>query len=153
MVELEVIGVRVEMPSNVPMLLLKDRESQRYLPLWIGATEATAIVNALEGLVPVRPMTHDLMATMLAELGHTRLEGRITAVVDGVFLGEVVIDGHVISARPSDVVALSLRAEFTVTCPQELMDEVGVEASAPADDMVERFKAFLDKVEPEDFES
>lgn len=153
MVELEVIGIRVELPSNVPMLLLRERGgAQRYLPLWIGTAEATAIANAKEGVEPPRPMTHDLMATLLRELGHTNIEGYITAVRSGVFYGEIVVDGHHISARPSDIVALALRAGFAVRCPKELLDEVGVEASEPAEDEVERFREFLDHIEPEDFE-
>lgn len=152
MIELDVMGVRVEVPSNAPMLLLKESGGQRYLPIWIGAAEASAIVNALEGVVPPRPMTHDLMADILSELGHVDITGHITSVVDGTFYGELVIDGHVISARPSDVVALALRAGFQLLCPAELLDQVGVELFEPAEDEVEKFREFLDNVTPDDFE-
>lgn len=66
--ELIVLGVRVEMPSNAPMVLLKEVAGHRYLPIWIGSAEAAAIANALEGSAPPRPLTHDLMATLLADL-------------------------------------------------------------------------------------
>lgn len=152
MIVLDIMGVRVEVPSNAPMLLLKESDGQRYLPIWIGAAEASAIVNAMEGIVPPRPMTHDLMADILSQLGHSDIEGRITNVDDGTFYAELWIDGHAISARPSDVVALALRAGFRVLCPPELMDQVGVELFEPAEDEVEKFREFLDNISPDDFE-
>ncbi|GAA1373438.1 bifunctional nuclease family protein [Luteococcus sanguinis] len=150
--ELDVLGVRVEMPSNVPMLLLKESDGQRVLPIWIGAAEASAIANALEGLVPPRPLTHDLLAEVLSELGHTQLEGRITDMSEGVFTAELVVDGHVISCRPSDLVALALRAGIVLTCPEELLDQVGIVLDQPADDEVERFREFLDNISADDFD-
>lgn len=153
MIELDIMGVRVEVPSNAPMLLLKESGGQRYLPIWIGAAEASAIVNALEGIVPPRPMTHDLMADLLSQLGHTEIEGRITSVVEGTFYAELWIGGRVISARPSDVVALALRSGFKVVCAPELLDQVGVELFEPAEDEVEKFREFLDTITPDDFES
>ncbi len=152
MIELDIMGIRVEVPSNAPMLLLKESGGQRYLPIWIGAAEASAIVNALEGIVPPRPMTHDLMADLLAELGHGQVVGRITSVVDGTFHAELVVHGRAIDARPSDVVALALRSGFTVSCPPELLDQVGVELFEAAEDEVEKFREFLDNISPDDFE-
>ncbi|NLH68631.1 MAG: bifunctional nuclease family protein [Brooklawnia sp.] len=152
MIELDIMGVRVEVPSSAPMLLLKESAGHRYLPIWIGAAEASSIVNALEGIVPPRPMTHDLMADLLSQLGLVDVEGRITSVVDGTFFAELIVDGRTISARPSDVVALALRAGFKVTCTPELMDQVGVELFEPAEDEVEKFREFLDHVTPDDFE-
>ncbi|MFB9619312.1 bifunctional nuclease family protein [Brooklawnia cerclae] len=152
MVELDVMGVRVEVPSNAPVLLLKEAGGRRYLSIWIGAPEASAIVNALEGVVPARPMTHDLIAEILSELGATEMEGRITAMDDGTFYAELVVDGHTISARPSDVVAVALRSGFKITCAPELLDEVGVELFEPAEDEVEKFREFLDTITPDDFE-
>ena len=146
------MGVRVEVPSSAPMLLLKESAGHRYLPIWIGAAEASSIVNALEGIVPPRPMTHDLMADLLSQLGLVGVEGRITSVVDGTFFAELIVDGRTISARPSDVVALALRAGFKVACTPELMDQVGVELFEPAEDEVEKFREFLDHVTPDDFE-
>lgn len=152
MIELDIMGVRVEVPSNAPMLLLKESDGHRYLPIWIGAAEASSIVNALEGIVPPRPMTHDLMADLLSQLGHVDVEGRITTVEDGTFYAELWVEGRAISARPSDVVALALRAGFKVTCPPELLDQVGVELFEPAEDEVEKFREFLDTITPDDFE-
>ena len=149
--ELDVLGVRVTMPGYGPLLLLQEVDGTRCLPIWIGANEAAAIANALEGVVPPRPLTHDLFVTTLAELGHTTLRGRITEMTDGVFIGELEVDGHVISARPSDLAALSVRAGIPLSCPDELLEQVGVEIDEP-DDEVERFREFLDHVNPDDFD-
>ena len=126
------MGLRVEVPSSAPMLLLKESDGQRYLPIWIGATEASAIVNALEGIVAPRPMTHDLMADILSQLGHVDVEGRITDVVDGTFYAELVVDGRTISARPSDVVALAsyfgtlLVASVSLRLQRVLLEHAGL---------------------------
>ncbi|MGJ6979103.1 bifunctional nuclease family protein [Aestuariimicrobium soli] len=149
--ELDILGVRLDLPSR-PMLLLRESGGQRCLPIWIGAAEASAIASAMEGLVPPRPLTHDLFAEVLSELGHTEIAGRITGMTDGTFLGELEIDGHVISARPSDVVALAIRAGIVVTCTSELLDQVGVVLESEGDDEVEKFREFLDNVTPDDFE-
>lgn len=149
--ELDILGIRLDLPSR-PMLLLRESGGERCLPIWIGAAEAAAIASALEGLVPPRPLTHDLFAEVLSELGHTNLQGRILSVTDGVFVAELEIDGHVISARPSDVVALAIRAGIAVTCPTSLLDEVGVELESDGDDEVEKFREFLDNITPDDFE-
>jgi len=119
--------------------------------IWIGAAEASAIANALEGVVPPRPLTHDLFVTTLNELGHSDVRARITAVRDNTFFGELEVDGHVISARPSDVVALAVRLGIDVRCPAELLDEVGVQSEPNERDEVEKFREFLDSINPEDF--
>lgn len=150
---LEVVGVRVDGPSGAPVLLLKDAESARYLPVWIGQNEAAAIVDALEGIEPSRPMTHDLFAEVLETWRKDGVTGRITTVAEGVFFAELDLgDGLVFTARPSDVVALAVRLGFPLTCPDELMVEVGVELSPVERDEVERFLEFLDSVNADDFE-
>ena len=150
--ELDVFQVRVEMPSHGPLLLLREIDGRRYLPIWIGANEAAAIANAMDGVTPPRPLTHDLMATVLAELGHERLEGRITAMEEGVYYGELDIDGHVVTARPSDLVALSVRTGMPLKCPEELLEQVGIELDVRPDDEMEKFREFLETVTPDDFE-
>lgn len=148
--ELDVLGVRLTMPGNGPLLLLQEANGRRCLPIWIGANEAAAIANALEGLVPPRPLTHDLFVATLAELGHSRLRGRVTGMADGVFSGELEVDGHVVQARPSDLAALAVRVGMPLSCPEELLESVGVELDEP--DEVEKFREFLDEVNPEDFD-
>ena len=104
------MGVRVEMPSNQPIVLLREVSGDRYLPIWIGAVEATAIAFAQQGVVPPRPLTHDLMKDVLAATGNELTEVRITEVKDGVFFAILVFgSGAEVSARPSDSIALALR--------------------------------------------
>ena len=104
------MGVRVEMPSNQPIVLLREVTGERYLPIWIGAVEATAIAFAQQGVIPPRPLTHDLLKDVLDATGNQLDEVRITEVKDGVFFATLVFgSGTEVSARPSDSIALALR--------------------------------------------
>lgn len=152
--EVDVLGVRVEMPSNQPIVLLRETSGERYVPIWIGAVEATAIAFAQQGVVPPRPLTHDLMKELLAATGSELSEVRITDVKDGVFFATLVLDsGAEVSARPSDSIALALRTGTTIYCSEEVLAEAGIAAPAEEEDEVEAFREFLDHVSPEDFES
>jgi len=151
--EVEVVGVRVEMPSNQPIVLLREVTGERYLPIWIGAVEATAIAFAQQGVVPPRPLTHDLMKDLLDALGQELAEVQITDMKDGVFFATLVLGSGVeIGARPSDSIALALRTGSRIVCAEEVLDEVGLAVPAEQEDEVERFREFLDQVTPEDFE-
>lgn len=151
MIELEIVGLRFEMSSDNPVLLLKEVGGHRHLAMWIGPVEAMAIGTALAGENPARPMTHDLLVTILAELGVGDIEARIVGVDEGVFFAELEIEGRIISARPSDVVALAVRRSFPISCAEAVMDQVGVELSSDDRDEVEEFRDFLANVEPDDF--
>ena len=147
------MGVRVEMPSNQPIVLLREVSGERYLPIWIGAVEATAIAFAQQGVVPPRPLTHDLMKDLLDALGQELAEVQITDMKDGVFFATLVLGSGVeIGARPSDSIALALRTGSRIVCAEEVLDEVGLAVPAEQEDEVERFREFLDQVTPEDFE-
>jgi bifunctional DNase/RNase len=151
--EVDVMGVRVEMPSNQPIVLLREVTGERYLPIWIGAVEATAIAFAQQGVVPPRPLTHDLMKDLLDALGQELAEVQITEMKDGVFFATLVLGSGVeIGARPSDSIALALRTGSRIVCAEEVLDEVGLAVPAEQEDEVERFREFLDQVTPEDFE-
>lgn len=149
--ELDVMGVRVEMPSNIPMVLLREVGGHRYLPIWIGSNEASAIASAQEGVVPPRPLTHDLMIDVLGSLGHTLSEVHITALVGRTFHAALVIDGVEVSARPSDAIALALRCGAEILCADEVLDAAGIDVPEAEDDEVEKFREFLDHVNPDDF--
>jgi bifunctional DNase/RNase len=152
--EVEVIGVRVEMPSNSPIVLLREVDGERYMPIWIGAVEATAIAFAQQGVLPPRPLTHDLLKDVLEATGNVLSEVRITEMTDGVFFAVLVLDtGVEISARPSDSIALALRTGARIVCSEELLDEVGIPVPDEREEEVEKFREFLDHVSPEDFES
>lgn len=157
MKRVEVLGVRVEMPSNQPIVLLREVDGERYLPIWIGATEATAIAYVQQGVVPPRPLTHDLLKDVIGSVGRTLAEVRITRLEDGVFFAELDLgDGSVVSARPSDAIALALRTSSPIEVADEVLDEAGVlipEEGGDEEDEVEKFREFLDQVTPEDFGS
>ena len=151
--EVEVVGVRVEMPSNTPIVLLRESSGERYLPIWIGAVEATAIAFAQQGVVPPRPLTHDLLKNVIAETGNELSEIRITEVEDGVYFAVLAFaSGIEISARPSDSIALALRTGTRIVCAEELLDATGIEVPDEQEDEVEKFREFLDQVTPDDFE-
>ncbi len=151
--QLDVVGVRVEMPSSQPIVLLREVGGERYLPIWIGAVEATAIAFAQQGVVPVRPLTHDLMRDLLEAFGEQLTEVRITDVKDGVFYAVLAFSsGTEVSARPSDAIALALRTGTPIFGDEQVLDEVGIEIPDEQEDEVERFREFLDQITPEDFE-
>ena len=150
----DVLGVRVEMPTNQPIVLLRERNGERYLPIWIGAAEATAIAYAQQGVEPPRPLTHDLLKDIIETLGHKVTQVRIVELRDKVFYAVLVIDGsHEISARPSDAIALALRTETEIVVAEAVLEEAGVALTPEEDDEVEKFREFLDHVSAEDFEN
>src|SRR4051812_28146114 len=149
--ELDVVGVRVEQPSNAPLVLLREVGGTRYLPIWIGASEASAIANAQEGVVPPRPLTHDLMVDTLSTLGHRLTEVHITELEGGTFYAVLLVDGIEVSARPSDAIALALRVGSDIYCAEDVLDEAGIEIPEAEEDEVEKFREFLDQVNPDDF--
>ncbi|MCX6395158.1 MAG: bifunctional nuclease family protein [Propionibacteriales bacterium] len=152
--EVEVVGVRVEMPSNQPIVLLREVDGERYLPIWIGAPEAAAIAFAQQGVLPPRPLTHDLLKNVLEATGNVLSEVRITEMNDGVFYATMVLDTSVeIEARPSDSIALALRTGARIVCAEDLLDEVGIAVPDEREEEVEKFREFLDHVSPEDFEA
>ncbi|MCW2806944.1 MAG: hypothetical protein JWQ93_899 [Marmoricola sp.] len=151
--EVEVVGVRVEMPSNQPIVLLRELMGERYLPIWIGAVEATAIAFAQQGVVPPRPLTHDLLRDVLEATGNEVTEIRITEMRDNVFYASLVLaSGVEVSARPSDSIALALRTGSRIVCSEELLDDAGIVVPDEQEDEVEKFREFLDQVSPEDFD-
>ena len=152
--QLDVVGVRVEMPSNQPIVLLRERDGERYLPIWIGAVEATAIAFAQQGVVPPRPLTHDLLRDVISALDRPVERIHITDLRDGVFFAELhFADGVIVSARPSDAIALALRTNSPIFSGPDVLDEAGIIIPDEEDDEVEKFREFLDQISPEDFES
>jgi bifunctional DNase/RNase len=158
LIPMEVIGVRVEMPSNQPIILLKEIDGSRFLPIWVGAVEATSIAFAQQGVEPPRPLTHDLMNNLLELLDATLTAVHLTEIKDGVFYATMLLrDSNAgqltISARPSDAIALAVRSHSNILSTEELLNEIGIEI--PQGDgenqEVEKFREFLDQINPEDF--
>ena len=174
LVNMEVVGVRIEMPSNQPIVLLKEIEGSRFLPIWVGAVEATAIAFAQQGMVAQRPLTHDLIANLLEVADLTMTAVHITELKDGIFYAEIQIRDSQsallkVSARPSDASAIALRTKSNILADSDLLDLVGIDIperllevegveditgakeGAATDLDLERFREFLDQINPEDF--
>jgi len=150
--QMEVVGVRVEMPTNQPIVLLKETQGERYLPIWIGPMEATAIAYAQQGLVPARPLTHDLLRDILEALDVRLRTVNITALRNGTFFADLIFsNGKEVSARPSDSIALALRTGATIFAAEEILEEAGIAIPDEQEDEVEKFREFLDTITPEDF--
>ena len=149
---LDVIGVRVEMPSNQPIVLLKEIGGERFLPIWIGAVEATAIAFAQQGVTPPRPLTHDLMKDVLDSLQVAVDSIHLTEMREGIFYALINLQGGVTgSSRPSDAIALALRTGAPILASEALLEDAGIEIPDQSEDEVERFKEFRDQINPEDF--
>jgi bifunctional DNase/RNase len=154
-IELELVGVRVELPHNQPIVFLKERSGERFLPIWIGAVEATSIAFALQGVAPARPMTHDLMRDLLASLHVSVDRIVVTEMRERTFYAEIQMtqadEPIVVSSRPSDAIALAVRATVPIYADEGVLSEAGIEIEDADEDEVERFKEFLEQVTPEDF--
>lgn len=152
--KVEVLGVRVEMPTNHPIVLLREEDGHRHVPIWVGAAEASAIAYAQQGVTPPRPLTHDLLVQVIEQLGHHLDEVHITKLEDRVFYAELVVDGSTrIESRSSDAIAIALRTDVPILVEDSVLEDIGVVVPDEEDDEVERFREFLDHVSAEDFES
>jgi len=157
-VPMDLVGIRVELPTNTPIMLLRETGGNRYLPIWIGTPEATAIAMAHDGIQTKRPLTHDLVTALMEKLGATVESVVVTELRGGTFYADisVIVDGetHLISSRPSDAVAIVVRADAPLFADKGLLDEAGVHIEDTGDeDEIEKFREFLDRIDPTDFES
>ena len=158
MIRLALVGVRVEVPTNQPIVLLREDGGARFLPIFIGSPEATAIVYAMQGMETPRPMTHDLFKSVLDGLEVKLERVEITELHDGTFYAEIELDRDGnrsrISSRPSDAIALAVRygGSIPIFADEAVLDEAGVLFEADEEEQeVEQFREFLDTVTPEDF--
>lgn len=154
MIELDVVGIRLAAPEDAPVLLLQEKSGSRVMPIWISPVDAAAIAIALEDdAKPVRPLTHDLVANLLLLAGESEGTVRITDVSEGIFYAVIESGELSLDSRPSDAIAVALRLGWPIHCLDAVMDQVGVEVDEEGADEVERFKEFLDSVNPDDFEA
>ncbi|GAA3712242.1 bifunctional nuclease family protein [Gordonia hankookensis] len=162
--EMRVVGIRVEPPQSQPVLLLREVEGERYLPIWIGQSEAASIALQQKGIEPPRPLTHDLIVNLITEFGRTLKEVRIVDMQEGTFYAEMVFaDDLRVSARPSDSIAVAMRAGVPIVAEEDVLTEAGLlipdedgtegEPGDGKEDEVEKFKEFLDNVSPDDFKA
>jgi bifunctional DNase/RNase len=163
-IAVELLGVRLEPPANTPIVLLRESDGRhRVLPIFIGGPEAAAIAYAVEGVVPPRPLTHDLLRTVIEELGASLEKVVVNDMREHTYYAELhlVVGGlpHTVSSRPSDAIALALRTGSPIFVEDAVMDESGQEASEesdeaePPEEILEEFRAFIQDVNPEDFAS
>lgn len=141
------------MPSNAPIVLVRPTAGGPLLPIWIGPNEAAAIAMAQQGVAAPRPLTHDLFVSTVEHLGAPLRSVRIVRLDEGVFFAELDFGGDAVDARPSDAIALALRAGAPILVAQTVLDEAGVQPE-PDDqtEEMEQFREFLDTVTPEDFQ-
>ena len=156
-VPMDLVGIRIELPTNTPILLLREHDGDRYLPIWINTPEATAIALGHDGIRPERPLTHDLLTSLIEELGAQVSEVVVTELRGGTFYADLRLkvgdEIHSISSRPSDAVAIAVRTDAPVFASRDLLDEAGVHIRDEEDeDEIAKFREFLDRIEPEDFD-
>lgn len=164
MIELEVVSIRGDLPANQPLVLLKERDGARFLPIWIGPFEAESIALAQRGVEPPRPLTHDLVLLVMETLGATLRAVHVTDLREGTFFAELHLEtpngALVLSCRPSDAIALASRRQgVPILGSEEVLALAGRELEGLDDDEddpeeeVRRFRDFLEGIEPEDFAS
>ena len=164
MIEMELLGVQVELPSNSPLLLLREADGLgRVLPVVIDTPEAHAIHRGIEGIRLARPLTHDLIVNLLDEMEATVISVQVTELRERTFFAEIELEvagqKQTISARPSDAIAIAVRTETAIYASEEVLAEAGqmIEGhdaegdDGDPDELLDEFKQFLDDVNPDDF--
>ena len=155
---MQIYGVSFDMVGKQPIVLLKTTDGNRFLPIWIGHPEAAAILMKLQGASTPRPMTHDLLADVLESIDAKCERVSVTELRDNTFFATITlsIDGSEveIDSRPSDALALAVRCDCPIFAAEEVIEESSIEFEHEVEDqeeVVEKFKDFLDEVTPEDF--
>ena len=158
MEEMVIYGVSFDMVGKQPIVLLKTVEGNRFLPIWIGHAEASAILMTLQGPESPRPMTHDLLVNLVTELRAEVARITITELRDATFHAMIRLstsgEDVELDCRPSDAIAVAVRTGSPIYAADAVLDENAIEFEHEPeddDDMVEKFKEFLDQVTPEDF--
>ena len=150
----EIKGLMLDPSSNVPIVILRDIESQLFLPIWIGVFEANAIALRIEGMEPPRPMTHDLLKKTLDHLGATVEKIVISDLKESTFYAVIhVLQGGKpveIDARPSDAIALALRADAPIYVLRGVLDKAQAAELATQVNDEERLKKWLEEISPEE---
>jgi len=154
LVEMSVKGLMIDPVQNVPIVILRDADNQRALPIWVGPVEANAIALQLENVSPARPMTHDLLRNLLAELGATLKRVVIADLRGGTFYAYLELEhGNetlLVDSRPSDAIALSMRARAPIFVDTRVLDQArSVEVSTDRADR-EQLQKWLESLDPDD---
>lgn len=156
MVEMVVQAILFDLTTNAPVVLLKDKEGKRILPIWIGHFEASAIEMELEGIKPPRPLTHDLIKNILDDLGAQVVKISVADLQKNTFIATITIsmDGRIaeIDSRPSDAIALALRTKAPIFAVEWILKEASMlDDESATDEEKAKFKKFLENLKPDDF--
>ena len=158
MIEVTVASLGLDRTTNTPVVILREKEGSRVLPIWIGPAEASAIAMELQGIKAPRPMTHDLFKTVIVGLGAELRRVLISALKDKTYFAELLLhrDDHLFQfdARPSDSIALAVRLNAPIFTDPQLLEHPGEETAEPGSDAAldaERLKQHLEKMDPQDF--
>jgi bifunctional DNase/RNase len=157
MIEVTVAHLGLDRTTNSPVVILREKDGNRVLPIWIGPAEASAIAMEMQGMRPPRPMTHDLLKSVILGLGAVVQRIVISALKDKTYFAELWLarGDHVfqLDARPSDSIALALRVSASIFTEADLLEEGTEEAGTPPDPSLEadKLRAHLEKMDPEDF--
>lgn len=155
MLQMLVHGINLDIVSNQPVIILKDLQSHYYLPIWIGQFEATSILMELQGIKPTRPLTHDLLKTVLETLNAQLIRVVINNLIDGTFYAQLHLifkeEELEIDSRPSDAIALAVRFGVPIYVSEEVIKQASIVAEEGEEIQVEKFREFLEKLNPDDF--
>jgi hypothetical protein len=161
MQEMHIYGVSFDLVGKQPIVLLKTADGNKFLPIWIGHPEAAAILMKLQSQAPPRPMTHDLLSDMLEQLGAQIIRITVTELRENTFYAQITLQqdgGEIeIDSRPSDAIALAIRAEAPIFAADRVIEESAIEFEGEEidqdrlDEEVAKFRNFLDEVTPGDF--
>jgi bifunctional DNase/RNase len=158
MIEVTVAQLGLDRATNSPVVILREKDGSRVLPIWIGPAEASAIAMEMQGIKPPRPMTHDLLKTVIAGLGASMQRVNISAIKEKTYFAELWLarDDHLfqLDARPSDSIALALRMNAPIFTEADLLehhDEDSIPSTPDPSAEAEKLRAWLEKMDPEDF--
>jgi hypothetical protein len=158
MQEMDIYGVSFDLVGKQPIVLLKTKDGNKYLPIWIGQPEAAAILMKLQGATTPRPMTHDLVTDILGQLDAQVVRITVTELRENTFYAQITVQMNGaeidVDSRPSDAIALAIRAEAPIFAADSVIEESAIEFEGEEvneEEMVAEFKKFLDHVTPEEF--
>ncbi len=151
MIEVKIDSIRVSLMSNHRVVILKDLDSERYLPIWIGPYEADAITVQLQEVEVARPLTHDLLKTLIAELGGKIVHIVVNELRSDTFYANIIIERNgqrmAVDSRPSDAIALAVRAKVPIYVEESVMEHAAITPEEEAESPEETPSAFKDLIE------
>jgi bifunctional DNase/RNase len=154
---MELQGVNLDVMTNQPVVILRDPSAGRFLPIWIGQFEATAILMEIQGVKPSRPLTHDLLKSVIETFEASIEQIVIDNLQDGTFFAKIRLEtGSTIlsiDARPSDAIALAVRTNTPIFVEEDVLDKASVPTEGDEEEQVEQFRSFLEDIRPEDFDA